>query len=107
MNMVAQQQDIIWHPFTQQQTADLPIFINRAKGSYVYDNNNFAYLDLISSWWVNLHGHVNEDIAIAIYKQALSLEHVIFAGFVHAPAINLCKMILELLPEKLTKCFFF
>lgn len=106
MNLIERDKQIIWHPFTQEQTADLPIFIKKASGSYVYDDKNNAYLDLISSWWVNLHGHANPTIAEAIYNQALTLEHVIFAGFTHAPAVHLCELILKELPNNLTKCFF-
>jgi len=46
------------------------------------------YLDLISSWWVTLHGHGNQVIADAIARQAGELEQVIFAGFTHAPAVR-------------------
>jgi len=58
---------IIWHPFTQEKTAAEVIAITNAKGSYIYDESGKAYLDLISSWWVNLHGHAHQDIAEAIY----------------------------------------
>lgn len=106
MSLAKRDSNIIWHPFTQEQTKSLPIVIKKAAGSYLYDENNKAYLDLISSWWVNLHGHSNPTIAKAIYNQALTLEHVIFAGFTHEPAVQLCENLKKLLPEKLTKFFF-
>lgn len=106
MNIIERDKKIIWHPFTQEKTSDLPIAIKKANKSYVYDYNDRPYLDLISSWWVNLHGHANPIIAKAIYKQALTLEHVIFAGFTHEPAVNLCELILKELPTNLAKCFF-
>ncbi|WPX97881.1 adenosylmethionine--8-amino-7-oxononanoate transaminase [Candidatus Fokinia crypta] len=97
---------MIWHPFTQEKTAPNVIDIKKASGSYIYDQNNKAYLDLISSWWVNIHGHCNIEIANSIYEQAKTLEHVIFAGFTHEAAINLCKALRTILPPKLTKFFF-
>lgn len=97
---------IIWHPFTQEKTAPLPIAIKSAKGAYLYDEDNKPYLDLISSWWVNLHGHAQPDIAKAIYEQALKLEHVIFAGFTHEPAVSLCEKLRQLLPSSLSRFFF-
>lgn len=97
---------IIWHPFTQEQTAGLPLAISRAKGSYLYDEHGKAYLDLISSWWVNLHGHANEQIAESIFEQAIKLEHVIFAGFTHAPAVELCEALKKCLPAALERFFF-
>ena len=82
---------IIWHPFTQEKTAAPVLPIVSGKGSYLYDENGKEYLDLISSWWTNLHGHANEEIARSIFAQSTKLEHVIFAGFTHQPAVELCE----------------
>lgn len=98
--------EIIWHPFTQEKTAPNVIAIKHAKGSYIYDEDGKAYLDLISSWWVNLHGHAHPDIARSIYEQALQLEHIMFAGFTHKPAIELCENLRQLLPLELCRFFF-
>jgi adenosylmethionine-8-amino-7-oxononanoate aminotransferase len=87
----------IWRPFTQEQITDPSIKIVSGKGVYIFDEKGKKYLDLISSWWVNLHGHGNEIIAKAIYDQALKLEHVIFAGFTHDPAEELCNRLEEVL----------
>ena len=54
-----------------------PLAITKAKDSYLYDENGHAYIDAISSWWVNVHGHANEYIAQKIYEQALQLEHIL------------------------------
>lgn len=96
----------IWHPFTQEKTAALPIAIAKGQGSYLYDEDGKPYLDLTSSWWVNLHGHAHPEIARAIYEQALKLEHVIFAGFTHEPAVRLCELMTKILPSSLSKFFF-
>lgn len=97
---------LIWHPFTQEKTATLPIAIKKSKGSYVYDEQGKAYLDLISSWWVNLHGHAHPAIAEAIYQQAQTLEHILFAGFTHEPAVLLCEGLSDILPKVLSRYFF-
>jgi adenosylmethionine-8-amino-7-oxononanoate aminotransferase len=106
MNLQERDRAIMWHPLTQEKTAAWPIPIRRAKGSYVYDEDDRAYLDLISSWWVNLHGHAHPDIAEAIYQQACTLEHIIFAGFTHEPAVQLCERLNQLLPDNLCRFFF-
>lgn len=97
---------IMWHPFTQQKTAKDMIAIKSAKGSYVYDEKDHGYLDLISSWWVTLHGHGHRAIAKSIYEQAKTLEHVLFAGFTHEPAVSLCEGLQALLPKQLSRFFF-
>jgi adenosylmethionine---8-amino-7-oxononanoate aminotransferase len=89
-------QKLIWHPFTQMLTSRLAIPIIRAKGAYLYAEDGAAYLDAISSWWVNLHGHAHPYIASKIASQAEILEHVMFAGFTHLPAIELAEKLTSL-----------
>ncbi len=96
----------IWHPYTPllPQADILPVV--KAEGCYLYLENGRKILDAVSSWWVNLHGHSHPYLAEAIYKQALSLEHVIFAGFTHQPAVNLATRLLEILPYNQSKVFY-
>jgi adenosylmethionine-8-amino-7-oxononanoate aminotransferase len=96
----------IWHPFTPLQGADDPVLITSAKGVYLQTADGRQILDAISSWWVNLHGHSNPAISEAIAKQAATLEHVIFAGFTHEPAIQLSRNLLNILPDNQRKIFF-
>lgn len=96
----------IWHPFTQMKTAKKPIEIIKGNGVYLTSRDGIHYLDAISSWWVNLHGHSHPYIAKKIANQALELEHVIFAGFTHPPALELTSRILPLLPGKKKKLFY-
>lgn len=83
-----------------------PVAITKGKDSYLIDENNNAYIDAISSWWVNIHGHSNEYIAQKIYEQALQLEHIIFAGFTHEPAVKLAERLLKILPGNFSKIFY-
>ncbi|MBS1488519.1 MAG: adenosylmethionine--8-amino-7-oxononanoate transaminase [Bacteroidetes bacterium] len=96
----------IWHPFTQMKTATPPIPIERAKGCTLYAQDGKTYIDAISSWWVNIHGHSNDFIAAEIARQASTLEHVIFAGFTHAPAMTLAERLIRILPDNFSKIFF-
>ncbi|CCM10341.1 7,8-diaminopelargonic acid synthase [Cardinium endosymbiont cEper1 of Encarsia pergandiella] len=105
MHLKDRDRKLIWHPFTQEKTAEPPIAIKRGYGSYLYDTDDTPYLDLISSWWVNLHGHAHPDIVKAIHAQSMTLEHVIFAGFTHEPAVQLCEKLQPLLPG-FSKFFF-
>lgn len=83
-----------------------PIAITKAKDSYLFDEKGNAYIDAISSWWVNIHGHSNAYIAKKIYEQALQLEHIIFAGFTHEPAVTLAERLLNILPGNFSKIFY-
>jgi len=96
----------IWHPFTQHKISPDPIKIVSGKMTKLKDDKGNSYLDLISSWWVNVHGHSHPYIAQAIYKQSKKLEQVMFGGFTHDPAIKLAKNITSILPKNLKKVFF-
>jgi len=106
MNLTERDQKNIWHPYTQHKTAALPIAIKRGEGVLLWDENGKEYIDAIASWWVNPYGHSNKIIADAIYKQLTTLEHVLFGGFTHEPAIVLAEKLIEILPKNQQKLFF-
>jgi len=95
----------IWHPF-DLVTIDYNILIEKAEGVYLYTPEGRQILDAIGSWWVNIHGHANKYIAEKVSEQLHTLEHVIFAGFTHKPAIQLVKNLLSILPNNQQKVFF-
>ena len=98
----------VWHPCTQMKDhEEFPIIpIKSGNGIWLQDFDGNQYIDAISSWWVNIFGHANETISTAIAKQAKELEHVLLAGFSHAPVIQLSEQLVELTPEPLQKCFY-
>jgi adenosylmethionine-8-amino-7-oxononanoate aminotransferase len=96
----------IWYPYTSLRNNFPPIHIEKAKNCTLYAADGKEYIDAISSWWVNIHGHANEVIANAIATQAKKLEHIIFAGFTHTPAIELSQKLIELLQKHFSKVFF-
>lgn len=96
----------IWHPFTPLEGMEEPLVIEKAEGVNLYTSEGKRIIDVISSWWVNIHGHSNKYLAEAIAEQAKKLEHVIFAGFTHEPAITLAERLLEILPDNQAKVFY-
>lgn len=100
--------DRIWHPCTQMKDHEtFPLVkADRAEGIYIYDEDGKSYMDIISSWWCNLLGHGNPRIKEAVKRQMDKMEHVMFAGFTHEPAEQLCERLVKLLPEGLCKFFF-
>lgn len=98
--------NFIWHPYTQMKDALPNIVIERGEGAYLFDDNGNRYIDAVSSWWVNLHGHAHPYLRDAINKQFKNIEHVIFAGFTHAAAVNLGEKLLAHLPKNQSKIFY-
>jgi adenosylmethionine-8-amino-7-oxononanoate aminotransferase len=85
----------VWHPCTQMKAhaaegAQLPLVpVARAEGLWLYDHDGGRLLDGISSWWVNLFGHGHPAIRDALIDQLHRLDHVMLAGFTHAPVVEL------------------
>ena len=97
----------LWHPCTQMHDHEtVPMVpIVRGDGAWLIDADGRRYLDGISSWWTNLFGHANPRIAAALANQAQTLEHVIFAGFTHEPAIELAEELVRITPAGLDRVF--
>ncbi|HID43674.1 MAG TPA: aminotransferase class III-fold pyridoxal phosphate-dependent enzyme [Archaeoglobaceae archaeon] len=98
----------IWHPYTQMKDLEElpPILIERAQGVKLFDSRGNIYYDTISSWWCNVHGHCHLKIRSAINKQLNSLDHVLFAGFTHRPAILLAEKLIQIAPQGFSRVFY-
>jgi adenosylmethionine-8-amino-7-oxononanoate aminotransferase len=99
---------VLWHPCTQMKDHEfLPMIpIKSGSGVWLEDFDGKRYLDAISSWWVNLFGHVNPYISTKIKEQVDTLEHVILAGFTHEPVVRLSERLIGLAPQGLARCFY-
>lgn len=96
----------VWHPFTQHQTASTPLPVERASGSLLYLADGSTLIDAISSWWTSLFGHGKPEIIDAIRKQAEELDHVIYAGCTHSPAVDTAEKLIQLSKFQNGKVFF-
>ena len=96
----------VWHPFTQHMTEAPPIPVARARGVVLETMDGREILDLVSSWWTSIHGHGHPALVRALADQAARLDHVMFAGFTHPPAVELAARIARLLPGDLDRVFF-
>ena len=107
-NWIKKDLKYIWHPYTQMKDClkNPPLLIEKAKGIKLYDDKGRFYYDTISSWWCNVHGHNHPTIKKAIKNQLDKLDHILFAGFTHKPAIKLAQKLVEITPSGLSKVFF-
>ncbi|MBW8823877.1 MAG: adenosylmethionine--8-amino-7-oxononanoate transaminase [Xanthomonadales bacterium] len=113
-DLVARDLAAVWHPCTQMREhfsdgaagdgsrdALLPLVpVVRGEGAWLVDADGHRYLDAVSSWWTNIHGHGEPRIAAAIAEQARTLEHVLLAGFTHPSAIALAEQLLARAPRQ-------
>ena len=105
-DLTARDAAAVWHPYTQHFTAAAPLSVVRGEGAWLITDTGARYLDAISSWWVNIHGHAHPHIAARLAEQARTLEHVIFAGFTHPAAVEVAERTLGYLPDVFGKVFF-
>ncbi len=100
----------IWRPFTPMKSLEnpenKPIIITKGKGIYLEDIDGNKYIDSVSSWWTNTLGHANERINKVITNQINDIEHVIFGGCTHIPAVKFAKNIINLTNNSLKHVFF-
>ncbi len=92
----------LWHPATHFRDLESlpPLPIAAAEGCELITSAGERILDGISSWWTCLHGHGHPRIVEAVSKQAARLDHVMFAGFTHAPAVELAERLLAHAPRE-------
>jgi adenosylmethionine-8-amino-7-oxononanoate aminotransferase len=105
-NIIQRDKSAIWHPFSPLKGGFPVLPVKSAKAEFLYLHDGREIIDGISSWWVNIHGHSHPEMAEAIYRQALQLEHVIFAGFTHEPAVSIAEKLKEIMPNKPELMFF-
>lgn len=100
--------EYVWHPFTQMNgyRKEKPLIIERGEGSYLFDIEGNRYLDGISSLWVTVHGHNNDQLNKAISGQLNSVAHSTLLGLANVPSILLAKKLVEITPAGLNKVFY-
>ena len=96
----------VWHPFTQHALQTETPEVVSADGAWLSTRDGRRIFDGVSSWWVVTHGHRHPKIIEAINRQADALDHVIFAGFTHAPAEQLAEQLIDMAPDGLTRVFY-
>jgi adenosylmethionine-8-amino-7-oxononanoate aminotransferase len=98
--------EAVWHPFSPLNDTHPLLPIVRGEGALLFDEQGKRYIDGISSWWVNIHGHAHPYITAKLTEQLHKLHHVMFAGVTHEPAVKLAEKLLSILPAGYKKIFY-
>ena len=92
----------------QAQTTPHPLAleVSYAEGSYIYDNNNKAYLDFVAGVSACSLGHRHPRVINAIKAQLEKYLHVMVYGeYAQEPAVKLSKLLAKNLPKSLNKTY--
>jgi glutamate-1-semialdehyde 2,1-aminomutase len=73
-----------------------PIFISRARGAWIYDEDGNRYIDYVASWGPLILGHANSDVVRAIKKAA---ENGTTYGAPCQKEIELARLVVKSIPS--------
>lgn len=96
----------LWHPYTNIADPGPMHLISGAQGVWLTRDDGVRMIDAMSSWWCAAHGHSHPAITGAMQAQLSQMSHVMFGGLTHAPAIELGRRLVDLLPDGLDRIFY-
>ena len=95
----------IWHPYTSMSKPLPSYHVKSANGVMIELSSGEALIDGMSSWWSVLHGYNHPILNKALVEQSQQFSHVMFGGLTHQPAIDLCRKLVDIAPDGLSKVF--
>jgi adenosylmethionine---8-amino-7-oxononanoate aminotransferase len=105
-SLLERDRDRVWHPYTQSGFGIDPLPVVRAEGSSLFLEDGRRIIDGISSWWCCVHGHGHRRLAQVAAEQFATLDHVLFAGVTHEPAVALAERLCAAYPHSFSRVFF-
>ena len=100
----------VWHPYSTIGAEALPpVVATEAHGIWltlVHQGKPVQAIDAMSSWWTAVHGHGHPVLDAAITRQLATMNHVMFGGLTHEPAVRLAQLLVQVTPASLETVFF-
>jgi len=96
----------VWMPYTQMKTTPHPLPVVRTYGTRLVLADGRELVDGIASWWTACHGYNHPVIRDAVRAQLDGMPHVMFGGLTHAPALNLVRRLVSMMPPGLEPVLF-
>ncbi|HEU4424238.1 MAG TPA: aspartate aminotransferase family protein [Pilimelia sp.] len=82
--------------------AFVPAIIERARGSFVYDDSGRAILDFTSGQMSAILGHAHPEVVETVNRYVATLDHL-FSGMLSRPVVDLARTLAGLTPEPLQR----
>ncbi|WP_433178884.1 adenosylmethionine--8-amino-7-oxononanoate transaminase [Actinoallomurus sp. CA-150999] len=104
--LLAFDREHIWHPYASMP-ASAPVHpVVSATGVRLTLADGRELIDGMSSWWAAIHGYAHPVLDAAVTRQLGAMAHVMFGGLTHPTAVRLAELLIDVMPEPLTKVFF-
>jgi adenosylmethionine-8-amino-7-oxononanoate aminotransferase len=104
-SILGDDQKYVWHPYSSMPDNNPVFAVKSADDVYLTLENDDRLIDGMSSWWSAIHGYNVPELNTAIKLQLNDMAHVMFGGLTHSPAVNLCRTLVEITPDKLETVF--
>ncbi|MGZ4433724.1 MAG: adenosylmethionine--8-amino-7-oxononanoate transaminase [Trebonia sp.] len=95
----------VWHPYAPMPGAYPPLVVAEASGVRLRLADGAELIDGMSSWWAALHGYAHPALDAAAKEQLGRMNHVMFGGLTHEPAVTLADRLAALAPDGLEHVF--
>lgn len=97
--------DHVWHPYTSALNPPHHLPVSSASGVRLKLADGRELIDGMASWWCAIHGYNHPALNAALHQQIDNMSHVMFGGLTHAPAVQLCRSLVEMTPADLSRVF--
>jgi adenosylmethionine-8-amino-7-oxononanoate aminotransferase len=97
-NLLERDRAAVWHPYSSLVDPVDPLPVVAAEREFLHLADGRTLVDAISSWWTILHGHRHPPLMQALAEASEALDHVLFAGVTHRPAVELAELLLASAP---------
>jgi len=97
-DLIHRDRAVVWHPYTALGDTSDPLPVVFAEREFLHLSDGRVLIDAIASWWTILHGHRYPPLVRALADAASRLDHVLFAGITHPPAVELAELLLASCP---------